>query len=288
MSLNDRFHSISTIIRTTTPSISSQGTGFFYQRLAPSDGPGPQWVAVKGQWLVTNRHVLLPPSGGTENEPSSVTFHLRKLNSENQLAWDPITLATADIEKLARFHQNNSIDVAIIDISEIFAGRINSGERVGGYSAVSSGNFAGKNNIEIEASSDVLVIGYPRGFYDNVNLYPVIKSGIVASRWGANFRGNRYFLIDAKLFPGSSGSIVISKPIDIVVKAGQVMHSAEKQFAFLGIYSGEPYQQQHPIELDDMIIIQKSGFNLGNVWYAEVIEEIIDSGVPLSEALTVE
>ena len=138
------------------------------------------------------------------------------------------------------------------------------GEKYANCYAVSCENFAGQNNIHVEASSDVLVVGYPRGFYDDVNLFPVIKSGIIASRWGANFKGEGYFLIDAKLFPGSSGSIVVSKPIDILVKNGQIMHASEKQFAFLGVFSGEPFQHERPVELDDMIIVQKSSFNVGH------------------------
>ena len=47
MNLNDTFHCISTIIHTTTRSIGSQGTGFYYHRLAPTDKEGPQWRKVE-------------------------------------------------------------------------------------------------------------------------------------------------------------------------------------------------------------------------------------------------
>ena len=287
MNLNDTFHFISTVLLTSAPEGNSQGSGFFYQRLAPTDKEGPQWRKIEGQWLVTNRHVLIPQINGVEVQPSSVTFHLRKRN-ENKLEWDPITLSSADIEECARFHPDKNIDVAVIDVERFTKERINE-KNIDNYVpcySVSKENFAGQNNINIEASSDVLVVGYPRGFYDDVNLFPIIKSGIVASRWGADFQGNRHFLIDAKLFPGSSGSIVVSNPIDVVVKDGQIFHSEEKQFAFLGIFSGEPYRHENPVEFDDMIIIQKSGFNLGIVWYADLVEEILDSGILLSSALS--
>ncbi len=235
-------------------------------------------------WIVTNRHVLLPKHGDVEVAPTSVTFRLRRLNDAGVLVWDPVTLSVDHIEQLARFHPNRAIDVATLDIHDLMFERLNSGNQYAPNYGLSSDRLAGKNKISVEASSDVLVVGYPRGFYDDVNLYPVIKSGIIASRWGVGFRGNRYFLIDAKLFPGSSGSVVLSKPIDFQVKDGKMMYSQEKQFAFLGVFSGEPYLTETPIELDDMIIIQKSGFNLGVVWYAELVDEILGNGVPISEA----
>ena len=132
----------------------------------------------------------------------------------------------------------------------------------------------------MEVADDVVVIGYPRGFYDHTNLYPIVKSGIIASRWGFNFNGLPYFLIDAKLFPGSSGSIVVSKPQNITVDGGMVFCAKEKQFTFLGIYSGELIRQPHPIEMDDITIIRKEGFNLGTVWYGSLVDEIIRDGKP--------
>ena len=287
MNLNDTLHGISTKILTTTPQHSQMfGTGFYFNRFAPKESEGPQWRPIEGMWLVTNRHVLVPRNGEKEIEPASVTFHLRRFAETDSLEWDPVRLSSNDLERLARFHPKKSVDVATIDISVLLTERVMSSDQYGPYYGVSSDQFSGKNNINVEASSDVLVVGYPRGFYDEVNLFPIVKSGIVASRWGANFQGQPYFLIDAKLFPGSSGSVVLSKPIDVVVKDGQMMYSKEKQFAFLGIYSGEPLMHEVPMELDDLTIIRKYSFNLGVVWYAELVDETIDKGVPLSKALS--
>ncbi len=186
---------------------------------------------------------------------------------------------------MAKCHPDKSVDVAVVNINEAVTNRIKSSDQYAAPYLLHSDNFAGKNNIEVEASNDVLVAGFPKGFYDRVNLFPIIKSGIIASRWGVGFQGQPYFLIDAKLFPGSSGSVVISKPIDMVVKDENVMLSAEKQFAFLGIYSGEPTYEEAPVMIGDLTITQRSGFDLGIVWYAELVEEIIDQGISLSQAL---
>jgi hypothetical protein len=273
----------------TTPVVASttagqnQATGFYYQHLAPADPKkkSPQWRAVKNEWLVTNRHVVLPKVGGKETMPTEFKFDLRKIDG-NKLRWDPITLTKEEIFKRARFHKDSEVDIAVVDVHDLL---IKKRKQVAkdfhpllGEIGVSPEDFAGQNNINVQASDDVIVIGYPRGFYDQVNLYPIIKSGIIASHWGANFNGKPCFLIDAKLFPGSSGSIVLSKPADIVVKDGTLFLAKDKQFAFLGVYSSEPSKVKPPVELEGMIIAEKTGFNVGIVWYANLVEKIINEG----------
>ena len=66
-----------------------------------------------------------------------------------------------------------------------------------------------------------------------------MKSGIIASAWGYNFNGLPIFQIDAQLFPGSSGGLVISKPTNIAMIDGNLKYNKIKQFVFLGVYSGE-------------------------------------------------
>ena len=95
--------------------------------------------------------------------------------------------------------------------------------------------------LSAECSDDVIVVGFPHGYYDELNHYPIVKRGIVASAWGADFDGEPFFLIDAKLFPGSSGSAVLTKPVEYVHQDGKLHRSPTgKQFALLGVYSGEP------------------------------------------------
>jgi len=280
MKIDDAIHGISTLIMASTPEGNSQGSGFFYQELGEKDPKkeGCQWRRVENVWLVTNRHVALPVINGEEFIPEAFTFHMRRTEG-NHVVWDPITLDKAELIKRIRVHKNPGVDVCVVPVLDLLTEKLKSGQNFLQWYGVSNENLPERNKIHPEVASDAVVIGYPRGFYDKVNLYPIVKSGIIASRWGAAFDGKPYFLIDAKLFPGSSGSIVISKPTNVVAEDGHLFHSPEKQFAFLGVFSGEPFQQHQPIEFDDMTIIRKSGFNVGIVWYADLVEEIIgDSG----------
>ena len=71
---------------------------------------------------------------------------------------------------------------------------------------------------------------------------------------------------------------MVSKPKDIAVIDGRVMFATEKQFAFLGVYSGELFYEEQPMELDDLTIVRRLGFNVGIVWYGYLVDEIITSG----------
>jgi len=210
--------------------------------------------------------------------PDRFSFHLRKI-VDDKLVWDPIVLEKEQLLDRARFHPNPAVDTCIVQVLDLLTDRIKSGDEYMPWYGVTREQLPGNNKISVEVADDAVVIGYPRGFYDEVNLYPIAKSGIIASRWGADFNGLPCFLIDAKLFPGSSGSIVVSKPRDIAIEGGQLFCAKEKQFAFLGIFSGEPFQEHHPIEMDDIIIIRKSGFNVGIVWYGNLVEEIVNNGI---------
>ncbi len=253
MKVDDVFHGISTLIISVIPGGQSQGTGFFYQQLAPKDSTKEgQWRTIEKLWLVTNRHVVLSKTGSDEIVPETFSFHLRKIQS-GRIAWDPIVLQKAELLERARFHEDTEVDVCLVEILDLVAGRIETGEEYLQWYGVSKENLPGENKIFPEVSSDTIVIGYPRGFYDEFNLYPICKSGVIASRWDAKFNGKPYFLIDAKLFPGSSGSIVISKPTDFLLENGRLLYNKEKQFAFLGVFSGEPIEQRPPVELEDIL-----------------------------------
>ena len=59
-----------------------------------------------------------------------------------------------------------------------------------------------------DAIEDILFIGYPTGIYDRYNNSPIARKGITATPIALDYEGKYQFLIDASIFPGSSGSPV--------------------------------------------------------------------------------
>lgn len=58
------------------------------------------------------------------------------------------------------------------------------------------------------AIEEVTFVGCPSGIFDDVNSTPLIRRGITASPIWNDFGGKPFFVIDAGVFPGSSGSPV--------------------------------------------------------------------------------
>jgi len=107
------------------------------------------------------------------------------------------------------------------------------------------------SDIHLGLGDSLVVIGYPLGISDQVFNLPIAREATVASVFPIPFEGNRYFLVDARLHPGTSGSPVITRPTSVYTRGGQLMSSNPPVFYLVGINSaGAP-------EL-----------NLNTVWFA--------------------
>lgn len=288
INFDQQVHALTTMIIVQKGNVSMSGSGFFYSSYRPIDNSNRDEEPDK-VWLVTNRHVVLPklkgPTGEIENEPDNLVFYLRAVDGD-KLRWDPIELNIIALRDRVRVHSNKNIDVAIIEVKDLIGKRMDSEGNSGFVSifCITKDQLPSSSSPQPSLADDALVIGYPRGFFDEFNLYPIVKSGIIASGWGYNFNGLPSFLIDAKLFPGSSGSLVISKPLNFAVINGMPKYSKEKKYLFLGVFSGEPMITETSLDLEDITIVRRSGMNTGLVWYGKLVEEIINNGRSLIEA----
>ena len=278
MRIDRLLHSGTTLITSTYNGRQlGSATGFFYSELEgrPNYAGGePGWKTVKDTWLLTNRHVVLPRELGGERFPDVLTFRFRTLT--DQVEWTEVHLSREQLRDCARVHQHPDIDIAALRISDkAIPSDSKDAPPLIVQSATNHDLLLPGNPIEVTVGSDVLVAGYPHGFYDLTSTHPAVKAGVVASGWRLPWQGLPRFLIDARLFPGSSGSIVITKPQQFAAKEGQMLFSPEPVVALLGIYSGAVVWHGATDTLD-----------LGVVWYAELIPECIETGSLPPQALT--
>jgi hypothetical protein len=133
----------------------------------------------------------------------------------------------------------------------------------------------------------VFVLGYPWGLKDPRNPLPIWKGGTVASIPGIPRGGLPRFLIDAKTTSGMSGAPVICRyQLDL---PGNRIHNFDQSIDpvsgivqyFCGVYSGRAKTMtvvEGEIESGEKqtSVVET---DLGYVWRAELIDEIIDGGV---------
>lgn len=280
MPLIDRLHTLTTLITANTGNSMWQATGFFFRTLTAPDTQGNRFG--KDDYLVTNRHVIFSKATGMEVLADNLNFSLRYVDPTTQsIQWYQIPISNADLRVRAYVSPDPSIDVAVVKIGDLVQNAIGGNPTISfGYGVVTEADLPSQNGFDVEVCDDTVVIGYPRGYYDMKNLFPIVKSGIIASACNIYFNGHPFFLTDVKLYGGSSGSLVITKPSYQYQIAGKPITFKEKKFALLGVYSGEPIYPRGPVQIDEeLTIIKNSSYNLGIVWYSSLIMDIINQNV---------
>lgn len=102
-------------------------------------------------------------------------------------------------------HPDADVDVAVIDINEEFR---NSKEPCF-CRFISKDIIPTEKQIQnLDSLESITFFGCPNGLYDEVNSLPIARTGVTATPPMVDHNGKPVFLIDASVFPGSSGSPV--------------------------------------------------------------------------------
>jgi hypothetical protein len=174
-----------------------EGTGFIY-----SATTGPK----KTPALVTNWHVI------ADATKISFSFHARADDGSPMLGEAcHVTLEnpfTQHVNLRPVRHPNGDVDLAVLPI-----GWALNALEARGYKPFSimldSSNCPPGDVIEtLDPGETVTFVGYPDGLYDRKHNTPIFRSGIAATPVSLDWCGRPQFLVDASVFPGSSGSPV--------------------------------------------------------------------------------
>ena len=92
----------------------------------------------------------------------------------------------------------------------------------------------------LDALEEVLFVGYPNGVWDQVNLMPILRRGTTATPIALDFEGRPEFLIDAAVYPGSSGSPVFIYQND-TLRANQ---NVGRKFLFAGVIAAVFFREE--------------------------------------------
>jgi len=222
------------------PSMLQFATGFFYQHTVQQ--------MKREAYLITNRHVAIDEERSLYPNVFKILIHnsIDMLRSVREVE---IPLYDENMNPLWYEHPHiKDADIVALNIDEY----IRAGDVIQYWS---KDDFPSQGQI-IAFGSRVSIIGYPLAFYDDVHNFPIARSGTIASPYGVAFKNQPYFLVDATLHEGTSGSPVIIPRSGVRPKVKTVFHT------LLGIHSGG-------WKVDDIEL------GLGIVWYPDLIQEIV-------------
>ncbi len=232
-------------------------------------------------YLVTNRH-LLPPEG----HPKDIQLRLVVRQDEGAARIEEISvpIVGSDGKYLpsVRLHHDLATDVAAVNIAPAaFGSKFDSL-----IEAIKTGKYLNNAMLlptrrmskeGIGVGSQVYVLGYPAAIFDPRNVSPVLRVGVIATdpQEGFNFspelrRSQNFpehmngFLLDANIYPGSSGSLVV------LATGNCGCNKTLQQSYILGIVSGS-------IPIFDARLHAYSRIGLGMVYSADTIREVLDS-----------
>jgi hypothetical protein len=103
---------------------------------------------------------------------------------------------------------NSTLDVALIPLGAVL-NQVETAGRPAFFRSITPDIIPSSEVVsELAAMEEIVFIGYPSGLRDETNANPLIRRGITSTPVWNDYHGRPSFLIDAGVFPGSSGSPV--------------------------------------------------------------------------------
>lgn len=244
------------------------GTSFIfnYKIEGKEDGNAP--------FIVTNKHVV-------KNAKKGVLSFIQA-RDEKPLLGTGYRLYIDNFESIWFGHPNGNIDITIAPFLPLVNHIKKAGVNI--FFRMVDAKFVPSEEAlkHVDAIEEVVFIGYPIGIWDTKNLLPVVRKGITATPIAIDFRGERQFLIDASIFPGSSGSpVFLYNPGIYADKSGGTVVGS--RLFFLGVVASVFFQQDiNEIRIrsvptvDVPIAVSRQMIDLGIVFKASAIVETIE------------
>jgi len=255
MNDGDLFLSAAKIVTEGEDEEKTNATGFFY-------------LQDDYLYLVTNRHVVL--NEAIDHRPTSLTITVHAdaadlsrleeirlpLYDSNEPLWIefPTTDDAASINDVKTDPSAQGfVDVALIPIRD--------GTFLGTYAVRP---FQGEDILAqggtLPPDAEFLIVGFPLGFHDTLHGLPLMRKAGAASSFSHPFKGHPYFLTDARMHRGTSGS-------PVVIRSAPPAMEEFSAWTLVGVHSSA-------LDVSDRDPSQDERLGLNCTWYAWLLPEL--------------
>lgn len=219
-------------------------------------------------FIVTNRHLVDGVRRG------GLVF-TQKCNGQPALG-QRFQLNIEDFPHAWFMHPDPSVDLAIIPMRPLEQAARDQGVELY-YHAIDSRLVPDAATLRgLDALEEVLFVGYPSGVWDQVNLMPILRRGTTATPMALDFEGRPEFLIDAAVYPGSSGSPVFVYQADVLRPSQNV----GRKFLFAGVVAAVFFREEANHLVPAPVPANNSAMVMGS--------EMIDLGLVIKAAAVIE
>lgn len=210
----------------------SVGTGFGFN-IVLKDAIAP--------FIVTNRHVV---EGATEGALFFTRARTNRPEDGPEIGFR-IDISLSNFQNAWHFHPNSEIDIAVMPGGFISEKLIAEGHRP--YFRPLDQRFipTPEKLATCDAFEEIVFIGYPNGMYDERNLLPLVRRGTTATPPEIDYNGKPQALIDASVFPGSSGSPVFVWDPHGLPPSQPGSRAHGRPLFLLGVLTAVYQQEQH-------------------------------------------
>lgn len=249
----------------------STGTGFLYKIAHASTN-------IVKVLIITNKHVI----AGAE----SVQFILSSAPSLTDLDDHHQPLNRIDntiscsLTGNTFSHPDPEVDLCGIDVTIPVGVLLQGGKKLRHMFIDSTWLPSAIDKANCRDVEQVLVIGYPRGLWDQHNNMPIARVGTTATHPFAKYQGKKNFLVDVAAFSGSSGSPVFAYEAPMFRQADGA-YSPGTKAQFIGVIwgvveaatEGELKIKELPSAVTAIPVLTTS-LNLAIALHAEAIREL--------------
>lgn len=223
-------------------------------------------------FIVTNRHLV-------EKVRRGGLVFTQKRNGQPLLG-TRFQLNIEDFPHAWFMHPNPEVDLAIIPMRPLEQAAREQGVELY-YQVIDTRLVPDQATLRaLDALEEVLFVGYPSGVWDQVNLMPILRRGTTATPIALDFEGRPEFLIDAAVYPGSSGSpVFVYQPEPL-----RPQQPVGRKFLFAGVVAAVFFREEAnqlvpaPVPANNTSMVMGSEMiDLGLVIKSQAVVDVIES-----------